>query len=102
MCNWGPSGAMAMRRSKVDVTVEISHDGREWHKVGAARGISDQTDFQPIELRDSPIKAIRLTGDASPYHADYRQTRIISGLFTGERNFPHFAWRLFATGVDEE
>lgn len=87
-------GATAPRKQKVDVRVEISADGKTWTKAAELKGISAQADFLPVDLPD-PIKSIRFTGTAKPYHAYYRQMQIVGFLFDNLSMQPHFSWRFF-------
>jgi hypothetical protein len=96
MHDWGSLGSYSLRRQKVDVTVEVSRDGEGWEEAGVLRGISAQADFLPVELPDAPIRAIRLTGTAAPYHNYYHPTNYWGGMFNRPGSSPHFAWRLFA------
>ncbi|HUW55588.1 MAG TPA: glycoside hydrolase family 20 zincin-like fold domain-containing protein, partial [Planctomycetota bacterium] len=94
--DWGSLGSYSVRRQKVDVTVEVSHDGEHWRKVDTLLGISAQTDFLPVELPGGPLRALRLTATAAPYHEFYHPTNFWGGMFNRPGSRPHFAWRLFA------
>ncbi|MFB3893072.1 MAG: glycoside hydrolase family 20 zincin-like fold domain-containing protein [Phycisphaerae bacterium] len=93
---YGNIGPREQRCQKIDVTVEISQDGRTWTKAGEVRGTSAEADFQAVDLPGGQIKALRLTGNAEPYRESYHPAQFWGGMFNHVGNCPHFAWRLFA------
>ena len=93
---YGSIGPREQRCQKIDVAVEVSPDGQTWAKVGEVRGMSADAGFQTVELSTGPIKALRLTGMAEPYHESYHPAQFWGGMFNHVGNSPHFSWRLVA------
>jgi hypothetical protein len=81
------------RNHRVDVTVEVTQDGREWRKIGELKGISGDCDFLPLEFEPTLVKKLRISATAAPYHLDYSPA--MANHISGP-DYPYFAWRLLA------
>jgi len=82
---------------KVDVRVDISEDGKTWKPAGELKGISAEAGFLPVALPNTPIKGLRLIGNAKPYRLGYLKDSKY-GLLSSHVSFllPKFSWRFFA------
>ncbi|HUW59183.1 MAG TPA: glycoside hydrolase family 20 zincin-like fold domain-containing protein, partial [Planctomycetota bacterium] len=77
------------RNHRLDVTLEVSEDGETWRKVGELRGILGDADFLPMEFDPVPVRKLRFTATAEPYHEDYSPG--VAAI-----DYPYFVWRLIA------
>ena len=93
----GHGSGSGPRLRKVDVLVEVSEDNKSWEKAGELKGISAEAGFLPVALPNTPIKGLRLIGNAKPYRLGYLKDSKY-GLLSSHVSFllPMFSWRLYA------
>jgi len=97
----GHWASRAQRKRKVDVSAEVSEDGKTFRKAGELKGLSADVDFIPLDLQGKPIKAIRMMATALPYSENYLPVQVQGDIF--DSHCPHanpsFSWRFVAPDV---
>jgi hypothetical protein len=99
--NYGVDHEYSVGRShRLDVTVEISQDGKTWRKVGDLKGICGDADFLPVEFEPALVKKLRFTATAGPYHEEYNPAMARVLPYLSAFDYPYFVWRLLAPVED--